>query len=97
MRRGGKKGGPRKFSKKDGSAKASKQKIEIKGTVSEVLPSSTYKVDLETGQTVTAIPSGNMRRFNIRIIEGDAVLVELTPYDLQMGRISRRLKPNEIV
>jgi translation initiation factor IF-1 len=87
MKRGGKKGS---------SDKLAKQKIEIKGTVAEVLPSSTYKVDLETGQTITAIPSGNMRRFNIRIIQGDAVLVELTPYDLQMGRISRRLKPNEI-
>jgi translation initiation factor IF-1 len=88
-----KKGRPRKDNKKD--RKESRQKIELKGVVTEVLPSSTYKVELETGQSVTAIPNGNMRRFNIKIIEGDRVTIELSPYDLQIGRISRRLNPKE--
>lgn len=61
--------------------------IELSGTVIEILPYQKYKVKLDNGLVITAYPSGKMRVKSIRIIQGDTVKVELSPYDLQNGRI----------
>lgn len=65
--------------------------IEMEGEVYESLPNSMFRVKLDSGQTVLAHVSGRMRMNFIRILEGDRVLVELSPYDLTRGRIVRRL------
>ncbi len=64
--------------------------IEMDGTVTEALPNTTFRVQLENGHTVIAHISGKMRKHYIRILRGDKVKVELTPYDLTKGRISFR-------
>lgn len=61
--------------------------IEMQGTVRDTLPNTMFRVELENGHVVTAHISGKMRKNYIRIIEGDKVTVELTPYDLTKGRI----------
>ena len=61
--------------------------IEIEGVVVEKLPNAMFKVELENGHVVTAHISGKMRKNYIRILTGDKVTVELTPYDLSKGRI----------
>jgi len=61
--------------------------IELDGTVVETLPNATFKVELENGHVVNAHISGKMRKHYIRILTGDKVKVELTPYDLSKGRI----------
>jgi translation initiation factor IF-1 len=61
--------------------------IEMKGKVVEALPNTTFKVELENGHVVTAHISGKMRKNYIRILTGDSVVVQLTPYDLTKGRI----------
>lgn len=66
--------------------------IELEGKVVEVMPNTIFKVELENGHTILAHISGKMRQFNIRILEGDAVTVEMTPYDLSKGRITYRKK-----
>lgn len=66
--------------------------IEIHGTVRETLPNATFKVELESGQVVLAYVSGKMRMHFIKILPGDKVLVELSPYDLTRGRITYRFK-----
>lgn len=66
--------------------------IEVEATVSETLPNAMFKVELENGHEVLAHISGKMRKFFIRILPGDQVLVELSPYDLNRGRIVYRLK-----
>lgn len=66
--------------------------IELEGKVVEVMPNTIFKVELENGHTILAHISGKMRQFNIRILEGDAVTVEMTPYDLTKGRITYRKK-----
>lgn len=66
--------------------------IEVEGVIAEVLPSATFKVTLDNGHDVTATLSGNMRRFRIRVLAGDRVKVELSPYDLSRGRITFRHK-----
>ena len=73
-----------------GSAK--EQKIEIEGTVVETLPNTMFKVRLDNDHEVLAYLSGKMRRYYIRVLLGDRVLVELTPYDLTRGRITYRYK-----
>jgi len=60
------------------------------GVVSETLPNTTFRVDLENGHVITAHISGKMRKHYIRILTGDKVTVELTPYDLTKGRIIYR-------
>jgi translation initiation factor IF-1 len=71
---------------------ASKQDIiELKGIVDELLPAGTFKVRLESGQTIVAHLSGKMRMNKIRLSIGDKVNVEMTPYDLTKGRINTRL------
>lgn len=72
--------------------KDSKQKIEADGVVTEALPNTTFRVELENGHEVLAYLSGKMRRYYIRVLLGDRVKVELTPYDLERGRITYRYK-----
>lgn len=69
-----------------------KDVIEVLGTVVESLPNAQFKVELETGQTILAHISGKMRKHYIRILLGDTVKVELSPYDLTRGRIVYRPK-----
>ncbi len=66
--------------------------IEMEGTVTETLPNTMFRVKLENGHIVTAHISGKMRKNYIRILTGDKVVVELTPYDLSKGRIIFRAK-----
>ena len=66
--------------------------IEVEGTVTEVLPNATFRVELENGHTVLATIAGKMRRFRIRVLQGDRVTVEVSPYDLSRGRITFRHK-----
>ena len=66
--------------------------IEIEGTVVEPLPNAMFRVELENGHKVLAHISGKMRMHYIRILPGDRVKVELSPYDLQRGRITYRFK-----
>ncbi|MDJ0881885.1 MAG: translation initiation factor IF-1 [Gammaproteobacteria bacterium] len=64
--------------------------IEMNGTVIDTLPNTMFRVELENGHVVTAHISGKMRKHYIRILTGDKVTVELTPYDLTKGRITFR-------
>lgn len=66
--------------------------IEMEGTVTETLPNTMFRVELENGHVVTAHISGKMRKHYIRILTGDQVTVELTPYDLTKGRITYRAR-----
>ena len=66
--------------------------IEVEGIVTEGLPNTTFKVQLENGHTILAHSSGKMRMHYIRILPGDKVKVELSPYDLTRGRITYRYK-----
>lgn len=66
--------------------------IEFDGVVSEVLPDSRFRVTLESGHDVLAYTSGRMKKNRIRILAGDRVTVEMTPYDLTKGRINFRHK-----
>lgn len=68
----------------------SDQSISVRGTVSEILPNTMFRVTLENGHTVLAHLSGKMRKHYIRISSGDEVTVELSPYDLSKGRITYR-------
>lgn len=70
----------------------SKDVIQMDGRVTEVLPNTNFRVQLENGHTVLAHLSGRMRKHYIRIVLGDQVTVEITPYDLNKGRIVKRLK-----
>jgi translation initiation factor IF-1 len=71
---------------------AKEEAIELEGTVSEVLPSATFRVQLSNGHDVLATMAGKMRRFRIRVLQGDRVTVEVSPYDLSRGRITFRHK-----
>jgi translation initiation factor IF-1 len=71
---------------------AKEESIEMEGTVIETLPNTTFKVELENGHVVNAHISGRMRKNYIRILTGDQVTVQLTPYDLSKGRITYRSK-----
>jgi translation initiation factor IF-1 len=66
--------------------------IQVEGTVVEALPNTTFRVELENGHKVLAHISGKMRMHYIRILPGDRVVVELSPYDLTRGRITYRYK-----
>lgn len=66
--------------------------IEVEGTVTETLPNAMFNVELENGHTILAHVSGKMRMHYIRILAGDKVTVELSPYDLTKGRITYRYK-----
>jgi translation initiation factor IF-1 len=69
---------------------ANKDLIELKGTIEELLPATTFKVKLESGQIVIGHLSGKLRMNKIRLSLGDSVRVEMTPYDLTKGRITYR-------
>jgi translation initiation factor IF-1 len=71
---------------------AKEDAIEIQGTVIEPLPNAMFRVELENGMKVLAHISGKMRMHFIRILPGDKVKVELSPYDLTRGRITYRMK-----
>lgn len=71
---------------------AKEEMIEMEGTVTEVLPDSRYRVELDNGHMVAAYAAGKMRRFRIRVVAGDKVKLEMSPYDLSKGRISFRYK-----
>jgi translation initiation factor IF-1 len=73
-------------------AKESEEKIEAQGTVVECLPGTQFTVELDNGHRIMAYLSGKMRRYYIRVLMGDRVLVELSPYDLTKGRITYRFK-----
>jgi len=66
--------------------------LEMSGMVHEVLPDSRYRVTLDNGHELVAYTAGKMRMHHIRILAGDKVLVELSPYDLERGRIRYRYK-----
>lgn len=70
----------------------SDDKIEMEGTVVEALPNTQFTVELDNGHKVLAYLSGKMRKYYIRILLGDRVRVEMTPYDLTRGRITYRYK-----
>ena len=71
---------------------AGKDTIEMQGTVMEVLPNTVFRVKLENDHIITAHISGRMRKNYIRILNGDKVTVEMSPYDLSKGRITFRTK-----
>jgi len=71
---------------------AKEESIEMEGTIIDTLPNTTFKVKLENGHVVTAHISGKMRKHYIRILTGDKVTVQLTPYDLSKGRITYRAR-----
>jgi translation initiation factor IF-1 len=85
--------GPEKATRRTAQDYMSKDdSIEFEGTVSETLPNTTFRVRLENGHEIIAHISGRMRKNYIRILTGDRVKVEMTPYDLTKGRITYRMK-----
>jgi len=66
--------------------------VEFEGVIDEVLPNAVFRVALESGNTVTAYASGKMRKHRIRILAGDRVTIEMSPYDLTKGRVTFRHK-----
>ena len=80
---------------RDSNLKAKEEKVEVEGTVVEALPNTMFTVKLENGHKVMGYLSGKMRRYYIRILLGDRVKVEMSPYDLSKGRITYRFRsPN---
>ena len=71
---------------------AKEELIEMRGKVDEMLPDSRYRVTLENGHQLVAYTGGKMRKHHIRILAGDQVTLELSPYDLTKGRITFRFK-----
>ena len=71
---------------------AKEDQIEMEGKVIDTLPNTMFRVELENGHVVTAHISGKMRKHYIRILTGDSVKVEMTPYDLSKGRITFRMR-----
>lgn len=66
--------------------------VVLEGTVTEVLPNATFRVELSNGHNILATIAGKMRRYRIRVLAGDRVTVEMSPYDLTRGRITFRHK-----
>jgi translation initiation factor IF-1 len=75
-----------------GSSDPNKQTIELEGKVVESLPNAVFRVELDSGQIILGHLAGKMRMHKIRVLPGDKVLLEVTPYDLSKGRITRRLR-----
>jgi len=65
--------------------------MEFEGVITEVMPNQMFKVELDNGHVLTAYTGGKMRQFKIRMVHGDRVKVEVSPYDLEKGRITFRL------
>ena len=76
---------------------AKEEMVEFEGVVNEVLPNTIFRVKLDNGHEITAYASGKMRKHRIRILAGDRVTVEMSPYDLTKGRISFRHKDEKAV
>lgn len=77
---------------KEGQYLAKEDVIEIQGTIKETLPNAMFKVELENGAEILSHVSGKIRMHYIRILPGDKVTVEMSPYDLTKGRITYRFK-----
>jgi translation initiation factor IF-1 len=98
MARGHRRGGARPGKKRKDEARAvagalpKEEAIEVEGTIVEPLPNAMFRVELSNGHKVLAHVSGKIRMNYIRILPGDRVLVELSPYDLTHGRITYRYK-----
>ncbi|MDE2311507.1 MAG: translation initiation factor IF-1 [Patescibacteria group bacterium] len=75
-----------------GKSGTKKNLIELEGKVIENLPNALFRVQLDSGQTVLGHLSGKMRVNMIRVMPGDRVIIEMTPYDLSKGRITRRMR-----
>jgi translation initiation factor IF-1 len=75
-----------------GRRMAKEELLEFPGVVTELLPNATFRVKLEVGHEIIAHTAGRMRKNRIRVLAGDKVLVEMTPYDLSKGRITYRFK-----
>jgi translation initiation factor IF-1 len=69
--------------------------IELEGVITDILPNAMFRVDLPNGHRVLATTAGKIRKFKIRILAGDRVTVEVSPYDLTRGRITYRHKDRE--
>jgi len=69
----------------------SKEVLEVQGIVTEALPNAMFKVNLDSGQEILAHISGKIRLHYIKILPGDSVIIEMSPYDLSKGRITKRL------
>ena len=69
----------------------SKELIEYEGSIVDVLPNQTFRVELDNGHQITCYTGGKMRQHKIRLVQGDRVRVEMTPYDLSKGRIIFRI------
>ena len=80
------------MSAKKQNSMSKEEHIEMEGTVIETLPNTMFRVQLENGHVVTAHISGKMRKHYIRILRGDKVTVEMTPYDLSKARITYRAR-----
>ena len=78
------------MAKNQDTTAASKDFLEVDGEVTELLPSASFRVKLESGHEILTHLSGKMRMFNIRLLPGDRVKVQMTPYDLTRGRIIYR-------
>jgi translation initiation factor IF-1 len=98
MARGHRRGGDRSDKRRQtdahasASAPAKEEAIEVEGTIVEPLPNAMFRVELASGHRVLAHVSGKIRMNYIRILPGDRVLIELSPYDLTHGRITYRYK-----
>ena len=75
-----------------GVTMAKEELLEFPGVVKELLPNATFKVELDNGHELIAVMAGKMRKNRIRVLAGDKVQVEMTPYDLSKGRINYRFK-----
>ena len=71
---------------------AKEELLEFEGEITELLPNATFRVKLENGHEIIGHTAGKMRKNRIRVLAGDKVLVEMTPYDLSKGRITYRFK-----
>jgi translation initiation factor IF-1 len=71
---------------------AKEELLEFSGVVKELLPNAMFRVELDNGHELLAHTAGKMRKFRIRVLAGDKVNVEMTPYDLSKGRITFRFK-----
>jgi translation initiation factor IF-1 len=76
----------------NGVTMAKEELLEFPGVVKELLPNATFRVELENGHEIIAHTAGKMRKNRIRVLAGDRVQVEMTPYDLTKGRINYRFK-----
>jgi translation initiation factor IF-1 len=85
-------GTPQPPTNKSGHRMAKEELLEFPGVVTELLPNATFRVKLENEHEIIAHTAGRMRKNRIRVLAGDKVLVEMTPYDLTKGRITYRFK-----